>query len=304
MTLTGATPPGSRRAGRSKRRLAAYAVGAFVVLGSVSAVVQPRTATEPEPISAAAAAGPVATSTPTATPTPTRAAPTPESTPEITPDPTPVFGQEPTGSVQVATVTRVIDGDTIEVRLAGRLVRVRYIGMDTPETTGEWMAAPARTANAAVVSGANVRLEKDVSETDRYGRLLRYVWIEREGALLLVNRELLVLGLAQVATFPPDVKYTDEIFLPAEREARDGGLGLWGPKPTPKPMATPTPKRTSRPQPSNCHPSYAGACLKMGIGDYDCAGGSGNGPNYTGIVRVVGYDEFDLDRDGDGYGCE
>lgn len=54
----------------------------------------------------------------------------------------------------------------------------------------------------------------------------------------------------------------------------------------------------------NCHPSYAGACLDPNASDYDCAGGSGNGPLYTGPVQVVGPDVFDLDRDGDGYGCE
>lgn len=53
----------------------------------------------------------------------------------------------------------------------------------------------------------------------------------------------------------------------------------------------------------DCHPSYSG-CLKPDAGDYDCTGGSGNGPNYTGKVRVIGYDEFDLDRDEDGWGCE
>ena len=54
----------------------------------------------------------------------------------------------------------------------------------------------------------------------------------------------------------------------------------------------------------SCHPSYEGACLKQKAGDYDCSSGSGNGPNYTGFVYVVGYDEFDLDRDNDGLGCE
>ncbi len=54
---------------------------------------------------------------------------------------------------------------------------------------------------------------------------------------------------------------------------------------------------------SNCHPNYSG-CLKMNAGDYDCAGGSGNGPNYTGPVRVYGADPFGLDRDNDGWGCE
>jgi hypothetical protein len=53
-----------------------------------------------------------------------------------------------------------------------------------------------------------------------------------------------------------------------------------------------------------CNPNYSGACLKQGAGDYDCAGGSGDGPNYTGTVSVVGYDEFDLDRDGDGIACD
>ncbi len=53
----------------------------------------------------------------------------------------------------------------------------------------------------------------------------------------------------------------------------------------------------------DCHPSYSG-CLKIGAGDYDCRGGSGNGPNYTGRVRVTGSDVFGLDRDGDGVGCE
>lgn len=54
---------------------------------------------------------------------------------------------------------------------------------------------------------------------------------------------------------------------------------------------------------SSCHPSYSG-CLEMNAGDYDCASGSGNGPNYTGAVEVYGSDPFDLDRDNDGWGCE
>lgn len=55
---------------------------------------------------------------------------------------------------------------------------------------------------------------------------------------------------------------------------------------------------------SGCHPSYQGECLKQDAGDYDCEDGEGNGPNYTSYVEVTGYDEFDLDRDGDGDGCE
>ncbi len=68
--------------------------------------------------------------------------------------------------------------------------------------------------------------------------------------------------------------------------------------PTIKTQAAPkaTPKQ-------NCNPNYSG-CLKPDASDYDCAGGSGNGPYYTGKVRVIGYDEYGLDRDGDGWGCD
>lgn len=81
------------------------------------------------------------------------------------------------------------------------------------------------------------------------------------------------------------------------------------PQPTPEPTDTPIPPTPAPPRPTDtatrvrCNPSYEGACLDK-PGDYDCAGGSGNGPNYTGRVRVVGPDVYDLDRDGDGIGCE
>lgn len=71
----------------------------------------------------------------------------------------------------------------------------------------------------------------------------------------------------------------------------------------PKVISTPKPPPASAPN-KRCHPSYKGACLDPDASDYDCAGGSGNGPYYTGRVEVVGPDEYDLDRDGDGVGCE
>jgi Staphylococcal nuclease homologue len=126
-----------------------------------------------------------------------------------------------------------------------------------------------------------------------------------------VNLELVRQGFAYAKSYPPDVRY-DELFADAEIDARNSAFGLWSPipappspKPTAKPTQKPTPKPTSRPKsPSSCHPSYAGACLKVDASDYDCVGGSGNGPYYTGRVRVVGPDVFDLDRDGDGIGCD
>jgi hypothetical protein len=82
------------------------------------------------------------------------------------------------------------------------------------------------------------------------------------------------------------------------------------PKPTsPEPVSTPpvSPPPVAPPSttpPPTCDPNYQGACLDPYAYDYDCLGGSGDGPLYTGLVVVVGYDRYDLDRDGDGFGCE
>ena len=123
-------------------------------------------------------------------------------------------------------VTRVVDGYTIELT-DGRIVR--YIGVDTPETVHPRKAVQcfgkeASARNKELVEGKKVRLLKDVSEVDRYGRLLRYVYLA-DGTF--VNLELVKEGYAQAATWPPDVKYS-EIFVAAARGARQAGRGLWG----------------------------------------------------------------------------
>lgn len=146
------------------------------------------------------------------------------------------------GALVEARLVRVVDGDTIVVSLSGREATVRYIGMDTPETVKpgtpvQWMGKEASAANTSelALGGGTVYLQKDVSETDRYGRLLRYVWIRTDGAYRMVNLELLRLGVARVATFPPDVAMIDPWFLDAERGARDAGIGLWSATPPPGP---------------------------------------------------------------------
>jgi micrococcal nuclease len=122
-------------------------------------------------------------------------------------------------------VAEVIDGDTI--RLASGET-VRYIGVDTPETRHpqkgvECYGTEASNRNKQLVEGARVRLEKDVSDTDRYGRLLRYVYVDDT----FINFELVAQGYARAASFPPDVAHQDT-FQEAETDAREAGRGLWG----------------------------------------------------------------------------
>lgn len=126
--------------------------------------------------------------------------------------------------VEIVRVERVVDGDTIVV--AGG-ERVRYIGMDTPEMGAkprECFADQATAKNVELVGGQEVALRRDVSERDRYKRLLRYVYL-LDGTF--VNAALVQQGYATAATFPPDVKFSD-YFVGLEREARSAGRGLWG----------------------------------------------------------------------------
>jgi micrococcal nuclease len=125
-------------------------------------------------------------------------------------------------------VTRVVDGDTIEVEINGERKRVRYIGVDTPETVHpskpvQCYGKEASEYNKKLVEGKWVRLEKDISETDKYDRLLRYVYVGD----MFVNFELVSGGFASVITYPPDVKYIEK-FLNAVKIARAENRGLWG----------------------------------------------------------------------------
>ncbi len=118
--------------------------------------------------------------------------------------------------------------------IGGQTLRVRLIGMDTPETNGAPICygqeATAYTQQLIDAAGDKLWLEKDVSETDRYGRLLRYVWLTpSSGSAVgkMLDEMLVSGGYAQVSTFPPDVKYADR-FVEAERAAKATRRGLWG----------------------------------------------------------------------------
>lgn len=138
---------------------------------------------------------------------------------------------------EIATVVGVSDGDTIRVRLAGGAVeRVRYIGIDAPELShpedgiaAECHGDEATRANEGLVARQEVLLERDISDRDRNGRLLRHVWVGGGGGggWLLVSRALVAGGHAIARSYPPDTHWDSELAA-AEEVARRAGAGQWG----------------------------------------------------------------------------
>lgn len=213
-------------------------------------------------------------------------------------------------------VARVIDGDTIAL---GNGRRVRLVQIDSPEVGEECFANEAtRVLSGILPVSTKVRLVADpkLDNVDRYDRLLRYVFKgKRNVNLILVQR-----GAASVWFYEGDKgRYANKLLSAAQR-AEAAGRGLWRACPGTRldpthavatayaEPETPAEPPVQEPLPAapaqNCHPSYEGACLDPSVSDYDCLGGEGNGPAYTGTVTVVGPDDYDLDRDGDGLGCE
>jgi micrococcal nuclease len=222
-------------------------------------------------------------------------------------------------------VTAVVDGDTIKVRNdAGGTFTVRLIGIDTPETKHPskpvqcfGVEASAKTAEL-LPPGTRVELEMDVQALDRYGRNLAYVW--REGAMLMVNQQLVAEGYALTLTIPLNVKYAKQ-FAEAGRVARENGLGLWSAcadqlqEPTDDaPMldgtvpAADSPGSGSSAQPKpeakpagNCYPSYTEFCIPPPPPDLNCTSPLIAGrKNFT----VLAPDPHRFDADHDGVGCE
>ena len=254
--------------------------------------------------------------------------------------------QQPTlreGITQVRVV-RVVDGDTIEVEpIAGVALpatRVRLIGVDTPEVHGqrEPYGPEASEFTKRQLTGKTVWLEKDVSETDRYGRALRYVWLveppsdptEKQVREGMFNAILVLNGYGQVATYPPDVKYAD-LFVKFQQEARNADRGLWAlddsssnkkgasgtsttkssaAKSSGKSSGSSSGSRTGKSSSGSssggsskvakrCDPAYPDVCIPPPPPDLDC----GDIPHRG--FRVLPPDPHGLDgRDNDGIGCE
>ena len=130
----------------------------------------------------------------------------------------------------LAEVVRVVDGDTIIAKIDGVDYRVRYIGVDTPETVHpsqpvEEFGKEASQMNEALVGGKDVYLIKDISEVDQYDRLLRYVVADG----FFVNYELVRAGYANVVTYPPDLSCV-RTYRFAQLDAMNEKAGLWAPR--------------------------------------------------------------------------
>jgi micrococcal nuclease len=138
-------------------------------------------------------------------------------------------GDDGGSSSTTARVLRVVDGDTILVAVGSRQERVRYIGVDTPETVKphtrvQCFGKRASAANRRLVGGREVRLVADAEARDRYGRLLAYVYRADDG--LFVNEALIRGGYATTLAIAPNVRFADR-FAAVERQTRDAGRGLW-----------------------------------------------------------------------------
>ncbi len=130
------------------------------------------------------------------------------------------------GGDTLVKVSRVVDGDTFVI-VGGE--KVRMIGVDTPETVKpntpvQPYGQEASKFTKQLLAGKKVRLEYDITQRDKYGRLLAYVYL-KDGTF--INALLLKKGLARVMTIPPNVAHADE-FYQLQKQAREKKVGLWG----------------------------------------------------------------------------
>lgn len=249
------------------------------------------------------AAAVTATPAPSAAPGTVTREPTVASSGSSLPAPPQAPGAAPIPPGQPATIVNVVDGDTVDVMLNGEQKRVRLILIDTPEVFGGeecYGRAASDFTKSLLKAQAPVHLEKDVSETDRFDRLLRYVYLD-DGRM--VNEVIVSEGFATLATYPPDVKYVERIRA-AERSAREAGRGLWSAcqgAPVPTAVAPPPGQPAPVPPPAatTCDPSYPTICVPPPPPDLDC----GDIPFRRFQVLPPDPHRFD-GSDNDGLGCE
>jgi micrococcal nuclease len=227
----------------------------------------------------------------------------------------PAFQGTDEATQKVYSVVHVVDGDTVDVDIDGNTRRLRLIGIDTPETVDprkpvQCFGKEASNRAKELLTGKKVSLEADASQgdTDTYGRLLRYVYIDGQS----FNKKMIADGFAFEYTYKIPYKYQTE-FKQAQQDARVQNKGLWSPsacngKATPvsqaappaqanKPSTTPTPPSKVASARVECNPNYSGCVPNVDV-DLDCK-------DIGHPVKILGIDVFNLDgKDKDGLGCE
>lgn len=274
----------------SRKRLVAYYAGAIVVLFVLIGITAPPQETNKQS---------VATNSPT------------QTQEQDKPEPIEAKEQEKVLS-DLYAVTKVVDGDTIEVNINGKTEKLRLIGIDTPETVDprkpvQCFGKEASNKAKELLDGKKVRLESDASqsERDKYDRLLRYVYLE-DGTSY--NKLIIAEGYAHEYTYNTPYKYQSE-YRQAQKDAENAQKGLWSPSTcagdtekaaqAPAPTPAPAPALAPAPKPStgsNCDPNYT-PCIPNVSYDLDCG-------DISTRVTVIGTDRHRFDRDGDGIGCE
>lgn len=235
--------------------------------------------------------------TPTVTITPTITSTLlPSSTPTETLTPTPqylnLYNCLPPHTPQYATVTKVTDGDTIEVLLDGTSYHLRYIGVDSPESNQEF-GAEAIELNSELVLNQQVTLIKDQNETDSFGRLLRYVLVDN----VFVNLEMVRKGYASAKSYPPDTA-CDTTFSSAQATAQQSSIGVWAPVIVPPVRSNPIDIAPTADSRANCDPSYPTVCIPSPPPDLNC------GDISYKRFKVLQPDPHNFDGNKDGVGCE
>ena len=248
------------------------------------------TSTATEPSMATSAPAPTETMLPSLAPTVTTvpSATATQTVPSQATLPTTIAGCVPQNtSRETGLVVGIVDGDTIDVRINDHDVRVRYIGVNTPEQD-QTFYSEATAYNQKLVGNKTVTLVKDTSETDQFNRLLRYVIVGDT----FVNNELVAMGYAEASAYAPDTACVSA-FETAQRKAQLVKLGVW--LPTPEVYI---PVITGGDATAICDPSYPGVCIPPGPPDLDC------GDVQYRRFQVLSPDPHSFDRDGDGVGCE
>jgi micrococcal nuclease len=186
--------------------------------------------------------------------------------------------------IETGKVVRIVDGDTIVVNIDGTEYTVRYIGINTPEK-GEPYAEEATNRNSFLVLDQTIFLVKDVSNVDKYDRLLRYVLKGDSLSSSFINNMLVHDGYAKTTPYHPDTA-CESVFAETEKDARFNLRGVW------------FGSNKTEAAPTTCDPSYPDVCIAPPLPDLNC--GDISYRNF----KVIPPDSHGFDLDGNGIGCQ